>query len=78
MARYVLAAGKNIYDKVTPTLASRGRYFLRLTIEITAQSIITKVNKSAYVIIGTSSLQNIQQLTYRPIGSHVKYIIEFE
>lgn len=42
---------------------------------ITAQSIITNVNKSAYVTIGTSSFQNIQQPTYHPFGSPDKHII---
>ena len=61
------------------SLPDRGRYFLRLTSVttrvITAQSIITKVNKSLYVTIGTSSLQSIRQLAYRPFGSLGKYII---
>lgn len=41
----------------------------------TAQSIITKVNKSLYVIIGTSPFRNTRRLTYRPFGSLGKYIM---
>ena len=51
------------------------RFFRVKTRVITAQSIITKVNKSLYVTIGTSSLPNVRQLEYRPFGSPGKHII---
>lgn len=42
---------------------------------ITAQSIITNVNKSEYVTIGISSFRKIQKPANRPFGSPGKYII---
>ena len=43
---------------------------------ITAQSIITNVNNSPYVIIGTNPL-SVRWLEHHPTGSPVKYIILF-
>lgn len=46
-----------------------------LTRVITAQSIITNVNKSEYVIITPAPFQ-LSSDWYRPSGSPVKYIIK--
>lgn len=59
---------------------SEGAYFcLRLnkfaTRVITAQSMITKVNKSLYVTILSAPLSMKVTAEYRPSGSLVKYII---
>lgn len=49
---------------------------LSLLSVITAQSIITNVNKSKYVTIGTSSFrEDVRQLANRPFGSLGKHII---
>lgn len=49
---------------------------VRVTTRVTtAQSIITKVNKSLYVTICTSSFHSVRQLAHRPLGPLGKYII---
>lgn len=60
MASAHLAAGKMSFIRNSAQFTRQGRYFLCLKIVttrvMTAQSIITNVNKSEYVTIGTNLL----------------------